>query len=72
MQGYCSVFLWIILKWTSIEAHVYMRRHKGAKFEHFNVSNMIYHKFSHDTTSYRLNAKNVNVMFEYYIQIVII
>ena len=24
-----------------------MRRHQGAKVEHFDISNMIYHKFSH-------------------------
>ena len=39
-------FLRIILKWTSIEEHVYMRRHQEAKVKHFDVSNVIYHKFS--------------------------
>ena len=65
MQGYCDVFfLRIILKWTSTEAHVYMRRHQGAKVKHFDVSNVIYHKFSHGAVSYTLNGENVNVMLE--------
>ena len=54
----------MILKRTSTEAHVYMRRHQGAKVEHFDVSNVIYHKFSHGTVSYTLNGENVNVMLE--------
>ena len=65
MQGYCDVFfLRIILKRTSTEAHVYMRRHQSAKFEHFDVSNVIYNKFSQGAISYRLNGENVNVMLE--------
>ena len=59
MQGYCAFFLlWTILKRTSTEAHVYMRRHQG-------VSNVIYHKFSHGAVSYTINGENVNVMLEY-------
>ena len=46
------------------EKHVYMRRHQGAKVEHYDVSNVIYHKFSHGAVSYTLNGKNVNVMLE--------
>ena len=64
MQGYCDVFLRIVLKRTSTEAHVYMQRHQGANFEHFDVSNESYHKFSHGAVSYTLNGENVNVMFE--------
>ena len=41
-----------------------MRRHKGAKVEHFDVSNVIYHKFSHGAVFYTLNGENVNVMLE--------
>ena len=48
----------------STEAHVYMRRHQGAKVEHFDVSNVIYHKCSHGAVSYTLNGENVNVMLE--------
>ena len=57
-------FLRIILKHTSKEAHVYMRRHQGAKVKYFDVSNVIYHKFSHGAVSYTLNGENVNVMLE--------
>ena len=46
------------------EAHVDMQRHQGAKVEHFDVSNVIYHKFSHSVVSYMLNGENVNVMLE--------
>ena len=41
-----------------------MRRHQGAKVEHFDVGNVIYHKFSHGAVSYTLNGENVNVMLE--------
>ena len=55
MQGFCDVFfLRIILKRTSTEAHVYMRRHQGAKVKHSDVSNVIYTR----------NGENVNVMLE--------
>ena len=65
MTGYCDVFFpRIILKRMSTEAHVYMRRHQGAKVKHFDVSNVIYHKFSHGAVSYTLNGKKVNVMVE--------
>ena len=64
MQAYCEFFLQIILKRTSTEAHVYMRRHQGTKVKHSDVSNEIYHKFSHGAVSYTLNGKNVNVMLE--------
>ena len=52
------------MKRTSTEAHVYMRRHHGAKVEHFDVSKVIYHKFSRGAVSYTLNGKNVNAMLE--------
>ena len=42
-----------------------MRRHQGAKVEHFDVSNVIYHKFSHGAISYTLKGENVNVMLEF-------
>ena len=68
MQGYCDVFfLRTILKRTSIEAHVYMRRHHGAKVEHFDVSNVIYQKFPHGAVFYMLNGENVNIMLEFVI-----
>ena len=65
MKGYCDVFFQpIILKLTSTEAHVYMRRHQGTKVKHFDVSNVIYHKFSHGAVSYTLNRGNINIMLE--------
>ena len=64
MQGYCDIFLRIILKRTSTEAHVHMQCYQGAKVEHFDVSNVIYHKCSHGADSYTLNWENVNVMLE--------
>ena len=57
-------FLRIILKRTSTEAHIYMRRHQGAKVKHFDVSNVIYHTFSRGAVPYTLNGENVNVMLE--------
>ena len=48
----------------STEAHVYMRHHQGAKVKHFDVSNAIYHKFSHGAVSYTHNGENVNIMLE--------
>ena len=45
-----------------------MRHHQGAKVEHFDVSNVIYHKFSNGGVSYTLNGENVNVMLEYYLK----
>ena len=64
MQGFCDIFLRIILKRTSTEAHVYMRRHQGAKVENFDVSNVIYHKFSHGAVSYTLDGENLNIVLE--------
>ena len=65
MQGYCDFFLQIILKRTSTEAHVYIQPHQGVKVEHFEVSNLIYHKFSHGDISYTLNGETVNIMLEF-------
>ena len=41
-----------------------MPRHQDMKVTHFDVSNIIYHKFSHGAISYTLNGENVNVMLE--------
>ena len=53
-----------ILKRTSTEARVYMRRHQDAKVKHFDVSNVIYHKFSHGAVYNKLSGENDNVMLE--------
>ena len=44
--------------------NVYIRRHQGAKVKHFDISNVIYHKFSHGAVSYTLNGENNSVMLE--------
>ena len=67
MQRYCDIFSKDYLKWMSTEAHIYMQRHQGAKVEHFDVSNVIYHEFSHGAVSYTLNGENVNVMLEFFL-----
>ena len=38
----------------------------GAKVKHFDVSDVIYHKFSHGAIFYTLNRENVNIMLEFY------
>ena len=39
-----------------------MRRHQGAIFEYFDVSNMIYHKFSYGAVSDMLNGEKDDVI----------
>ena len=39
--------------------------HQGATCKHFDVSDVIYHKFSHGAASYMINGENINVMLEY-------
>ena len=41
------------------QKHFYMRRHQGAKVEHFGIRNVIYHKFSHGCVSCMLNGKTL-------------
>ena len=53
------------MKRTSTEANVYMRRYQCAKVEYFDVSNVIYHTFSHGAFSKTLNGKNFNVMLDF-------
>ena len=36
-----------------------------ARNVHVELSNVIYHKFSHGAAFYTLNGKNVNVMLEF-------
>ena len=38
---------------------------KARKVKHFDVSNVIYHKFSHGAVSYTLNGESVNVTLEF-------
>ena len=55
------VFIRIILKRMWTEAHVYIRHYQGANFEHFDVSNVICHKFLQGAVSYTLNGENVKL-----------
>ena len=55
-KGYCDVFRRIILKRTSTEARVFIRRPDGAKFDQVDVRNEIYHKFLYGAVSYMLNG----------------
>ena len=42
--------------------YVNMRRHQGAQSKLFDVSDVIYDKFSHGASSYALNVENAYVM----------
>ena len=59
MQGYCDIF-----SNNYFEADVNTStRHQDAKVEHFDVSNVINHTFSHGAVSYTLNGKNIMLEF---------
>ena len=47
------------------QKHIYFQCHQGTKCKHFNVRDVIYHKFSHGAASCMLNWESVNVMLEY-------
>ena len=57
MKECCNAFLWTIMRRRSTEVHVDIRHHQGAKYTHWDI--MIYHKFSHAVTFYRLNRKTL-------------
>ena len=59
MQVYCDIFSTDYFERTSTEAHAYMRLNQGAKVEHFDVCNVIYHKFSPGAVSYTFNGKEL-------------
>ena len=71
MQGYCDVYKWIILKWTSPEVKCLHATSSKHEMSTSSVSNVIYHKFSHGATFNMPNGKNVNVMLEFPIIITI-
>ena len=70
MQGYCDVYKWTILKWTSPEVKCLHPTSSRREMYTSSVSNVIYHKFSHGAPFYTLNGKNVNVMLEYSIYLI--
>ena len=61
MQGYCDVYKWTILKLEVKCLHPTSSRREMCGS---SVSNVIYHKFSHDAAFYTHNGKNVNAMLE--------
>ena len=64
MKGYCDVYKWTILKWTSPEVKCLHPTSSKREMCAWSVSNVIYHKFSHGAAFCTLNGKNVNVMLE--------
>ena len=64
MQGYCDVYKWTILKWTSPEVKCLHPTSSRREMCMLSVSNVIYHKFSHGASFYTLSGKNINVMLE--------
>ena len=64
MQGYWDVYKWTILKRTSPEVKCLHPTSSRREMCTLSVSNVIYHKFSHGATFYRLKGKNINVMLE--------
>ena len=69
MQGYCDVYKWTILKWTSPEVKCLHPTSSRREMCTSSVSNVIYHKFSHGAAFYTLIGKNVTVMLELIIYI---
>lgn len=56
-KAYCDIFTWILfLGWVSPEVKCLHQTSSSREMC------MIYHKFSHQVTSYMLNEKNVNIM----------
>ena len=64
MQGYCGVYKWTILKWTSPEVKCLHLTSSKREICTSSISNVIYHKFSHGAAFYTLNGEN-NVMLEF-------
>ena len=66
MQGYCDVYKWTILKRRSPEVKCLHLMSSRCEMCTSSISNVIYHKFSHDAAFYTLNGKNINVMLEFF------
>ena len=71
MQGYCSVYKWTILKRTSPEVKCLHPMSSRREMGMSSISDVIYHKFSHGVAFYMLNGKNVNVMLECWINLLL-
>ena len=66
MQGYCDIFSKDYFEADVDRGTCLHQRHQSPKVEHFDVSNVIYHKLSHGAGTNMLNGENVNVMLEFY------
>ena len=64
MQGYCDVFSTDYFEADVNRSTCLHAMSSRRKVKHFDVSNAIYHKFSHGGVSYTLKGENVNVMLE--------
>ena len=65
MQGYCDVYESTILKRTSPELNVYMRRHQGAKCARRAFVTCFITTFHTAPLSTRSMEKKVNVMLKF-------
>ena len=64
MQGYCDIFSKDYFEADVDRSTCLHATSLRVKADHVDVSNVIYHKFSHGAVSYTLNGENVNVMLE--------
>ena len=64
MQGYCHIFSEDYFEADADRSPCLHGNHQGVKVEHFDVSNVIYHKCLHSAVSYTLSGENVSVMLE--------
>ena len=62
MQGYCNVFYMDYFEADNNRStYLYAA---SSKFEHSDISHVIYHKFSHRGVSCMFNEENLNIMLE--------
>ena len=64
MQGYCDIFSTDYFEADADRSTCLHATSSRREIKHFDVSNVIYHKFSHGAVSYTLNGENVKVILE--------
>ena len=69
MQGYCDIFSKDYFE-ADVDRSTCLHA-TPSKVEHFDVSNVIYHKFSHGAVFYTLIGENVNIMLEFLLKYVV-
>ena len=69
MQRYCDIFSKDYFE-ADVDRSTCLHA-TPSKVEHFDVSNVIYHKFSHGAVFYTLNGENVNIMLEFLLKYVV-